>query len=49
MQNETLKKLIKNGAIWAFIVFQLVFFEVPASGGRSATAPSWTSTTCCCC
>jgi ribose transport system permease protein len=28
MQNETLKKLIKNGAIWAFIVFQLVFFEV---------------------
>jgi ribose transport system permease protein len=28
MQNETLKKLAKNGAIWAFIVFQLVFFEV---------------------
>ena len=28
MQNETLKQLAKNGAIWAFIVFQLVFFEV---------------------
>lgn len=28
MQNDTLKKLIKNGAIWAFIAFQLVFFEV---------------------
>jgi ribose transport system permease protein len=28
MQNETLKKLVKNGAIWAFILFQLVFFEV---------------------
>jgi ribose transport system permease protein len=28
MQNETLKKLVKNSAIWAFILFQLVFFEV---------------------
>jgi ribose transport system permease protein len=28
MQNDTVKKLVKNGAIWAFIAFQLVFFEV---------------------
>ena len=28
MQNDTMKKLIKNGAIWAFILLQLVFFEV---------------------
>jgi ribose transport system permease protein len=28
MQNETLKKLLKNGAIWGFILFELVFFEV---------------------
>ncbi|WP_284261289.1 ABC transporter permease [Roseicyclus amphidinii] len=28
MQNDTLKKLVNNGAIWAFILFQLVFFEV---------------------
>jgi ribose/xylose/arabinose/galactoside ABC-type transport system permease subunit len=28
MQNGTLKNLLKNGAIWAFIVLELIFFEV---------------------
>ena len=31
MNNDTLKNLLKNGAIWGFIVLELVFFEVAGS------------------
>ncbi|RFU12291.1 ABC transporter permease [Rhodobacteraceae bacterium W635] len=31
MQRETLKNLLKNGAIWGFIVLELVFFQVVGS------------------
>ena len=31
MQNSTLKTLVANGAIWAFIVLELIFFQVAGS------------------
>jgi hypothetical protein len=44
------KAILKGGAIWGFIVLELIFFHCRrAVLVTERTVPSWTSTTCSCC